>query len=258
MTNYHNYARWMSLYSLDLSNLGTSQPDQQKILTDGGFSVNRTGKPFASVPDDMAFEKTINENPKRWLMGIMALADISTAVNGWIVTASMKSKKLNAVLDYADVKISYDKSKELRASRIIAEQNHLSKLKKVIKATVNRISKQLSKDFLFNLKPGAHASKNVEKYFLTLFKCGEEKRDVFLSECSSTSEQFIETIRKTTIAIFASENFERKNKLKTSSRTLSHQRYKRFGKLLYISATNGRDLESAFSFPTLQEPVFHT
>ena len=60
----------------------------------------------------------------------------------------MKSKILNAVLDYADMSISYDGSKELDASRIRAEKNHLSKLKKVIKATVNPFSKQLNKDFL--------------------------------------------------------------------------------------------------------------
>ena len=59
----------------------------------------------------------------------------------------------------------------------------------------------------------------MEKYILTLFKRGEEKRHLFLSECSSTSEQFVETIRKTTIAIFASENFERKNKLKQNSQS---------------------------------------
>ena len=46
----------------------------------------------------------------------------------------MKSKILNAVLGCADMNISSDESKELRASRIRAEQNHLSKLKKVIKA----------------------------------------------------------------------------------------------------------------------------
>ena len=57
----------------------------------------------------------------------MAFADISTAVNRWIVTASMKIKILNAVLDYADMKISYDESKELCSSRIRTEQNHLSK-----------------------------------------------------------------------------------------------------------------------------------
>ena len=38
----------------------------------------------------------------------MVFADISTAVNRWIMTASMKSKILNTVLDYADKNISYD------------------------------------------------------------------------------------------------------------------------------------------------------
>ena len=89
--------------------------------------MNRIGKLFASVPVDIALEQTINENEKSRLEGIMAFADISTAVNRWIVTTSMKSKILNAVLDYADKNISYEESKELRASRIRAEQNHLSK-----------------------------------------------------------------------------------------------------------------------------------
>ena len=211
MTNHHNYACWMSLYSLDLANLEASQPNLQKFFTEGGFSINRIRKLFASVPVDIALEQTINENAKSRLEGIMAFADISTAVNRWIVTASMKSKILNAVLDCADMKISYDESKELRASRIRAEQNHLSKLKKVIKATVYPFSKQL-KDFLFSIKTGTQASKDVEKYLLILFKCGEEKRDVFVRECSSTSERFIKPIHKTTVTTFASENFERKNK----------------------------------------------
>ena len=46
------------------------------------------------------------------------------------MTASMKIKILNAVLDYANMNISYDESKELLASRIRAEQYHLSKFLK--------------------------------------------------------------------------------------------------------------------------------
>ena len=75
----------------------------------------------------MALEKTINANPKSRLKGIMAFADISTAVNRWRVTASVKCEMLNAVLDYADMNISYDKLQEWRACRIKPEQNHLSK-----------------------------------------------------------------------------------------------------------------------------------
>ena len=61
--------------------------------------------------------------------------------------------------------ISCDESKKLRASRMRAEQNHLSKLKKFIKATVNPFSLKLNKDFLFNIKTGTQASKMLEIYF---------------------------------------------------------------------------------------------
>ena len=50
MTNHHNYAHCMCLYSSDLANLETSQPNLQKIFTEGRFSINRTGKSFASFP----------------------------------------------------------------------------------------------------------------------------------------------------------------------------------------------------------------
>ena len=94
MTNHHNYARCMSLYSLDLANLETSQPNLQKIFTEGGFSINRTGKSFDSGPVYIALEQAINANAKSWLKGIMAFTDISTAVNRWIVTASFMTASL--------------------------------------------------------------------------------------------------------------------------------------------------------------------
>ena len=110
---------------LRFSNLETSQSDLENILTKGGFSVNRTGQSFGSVPVDVALEQTINTNAKSLLKGIILFAEISAAVNWWVVTASMKSKILNVVLDYADLNISYDISKELRACR--AEQSQQSK-----------------------------------------------------------------------------------------------------------------------------------
>ena len=87
---------------LRLANLETSQTNLQKILTES-FSVSRTEKSFASVPVDVALKQTVSANAKSPLKGIMAFAEISTAADRWIVTASMKSKILNAVLDYADM-----------------------------------------------------------------------------------------------------------------------------------------------------------
>ena len=125
MTNHHNYACWMSLYSLHLATLETIQLDIENVLTEGGFSVNRTGKSFAGVPVDLALEQTINADAKSrlkgimtfgdiskirlkgimtfgdiskiQLKGIMTFGDISKAANWWVVTALMKIKILNPV-----------------------------------------------------------------------------------------------------------------------------------------------------------------
>ena len=112
----------------------------------------------------------------------------------------------------------------------------------------------LTKIFLFNIKTGTQALKDVERYLLILFKCGDEKKDVFVSECSSTSEGFVKPIRKTIITTFASENFERKYKLKkVAELQVTKGTRDLFRRLLYRSATNGIDFESVFSFPILPE-----
>ena len=110
---------------------------------------------------------------------------VSTAVNRWVVMAWMKSKILNAVLDYADMNICYNELKESRVSRITVKQNHLSNLEKVIKSRVNPFLKQLNKDFLFNIKTGTQAPKNLEKYLLTLFKHGAEFILLLIFLCKS-------------------------------------------------------------------------
>ena len=125
MTSHHKYACWMPLYSLDLATLETIQLDLENALTEGGFSVNRTGKSFAGVPADAALEQTISANAKSRLKGIMTFGDISKiclkgimtfgdiskirlkgimtfgdiskAANCWVVTGSMKIKILNPV-----------------------------------------------------------------------------------------------------------------------------------------------------------------
>ena len=82
---------------------------------------------------------------------------------------------------------------------------------------------------------------------------------IFVRECSSTFERFIKPIRKTTITTFVNKNFERKNKSKNVAE-LEVNKGKRdlFGRLLYLSAANGIDLKSVFSFPILPEPACFT
>ena len=98
--------------------------------------MNRTGNVFAEVGIDMALEQTLNASTKNRLQGIMNFADVSVAVNRWIVTASMKAQLINAVLEKVDMKNINSENKETRNSRIERDNNDLKKLKNAITSTI--------------------------------------------------------------------------------------------------------------------------
>ena len=79
--NQANYARWMTYYALELENIQNEKPQVIEYLKNGAFSVNRTGKAFSGAAVDMALEQTINAEAKNRLKGIMAFADVNSAVN---------------------------------------------------------------------------------------------------------------------------------------------------------------------------------
>ena len=117
-TNHHNYARWMAYYALELSNLHNDKPEVFELLQKGAFSMNRSGKPFSGVGVDMALEQTINAEAKSCLRGIIPYADVSTAVNRWIVTGAMRSQIVNHLLEMADLKNYHADNKELTKPRM--------------------------------------------------------------------------------------------------------------------------------------------
>ena len=88
---WHPYFSWQTitvmlvgcfLYSLDLANLETSQLDPQKILTEGGFNVNRTGKSVIKV--------TVNPVSKRlskyFFFNIKTGTQVSKDVEEYLLT----------------------------------------------------------------------------------------------------------------------------------------------------------------------------
>ena len=85
-TNHQNYARWITLYSLELMSL----PEENRILVEilhyGGFSVNGTGNSFSCVGVNMALKQSINANVRSRLKSIMAYLDVAFVVNRWVAT----------------------------------------------------------------------------------------------------------------------------------------------------------------------------
>ena len=153
----------MTLYALELLNLENKNPEVELQLRSGGFSVNRSGRKFSNVGVDMALEQTINAEGKNRLKGIIGYADISSAVNRWITTNSMRSEIAN-VLEIAHLDKSIDGTKELRTPRIVKDKEDVQKVKKLIKDTLNPFDKSTNVGALFNIRTGRKLEIEGEKY----------------------------------------------------------------------------------------------
>ena len=123
--------------TLELANVKNEKPEVIDALTKGAFSINRSGNAFAGVPIDMVLEQSINAHAKNRLKGIIAYADIDSAVNRWHVTSPMKSEIANALLEYADMKNNEEGNKEVKEERKKRDKEDLEKLKKLITSTIN-------------------------------------------------------------------------------------------------------------------------
>ena len=210
MTNHHNYSRWMTLYALELLNLENKNPEVELQLRSGGFSVNRSGRKFSNVGVDMALEQTINAEAKNRLKGIIGYADISSAVNRWITTNSMRSEIVNNVLEVADLDKPIDGTKELRAPRIAKDKEDVQKVKKLIRDTLNPFDKSTNVDALFNIRTGRKLEIEGETYLLTSVNEGVNIRDKFIEECQNNPQRFEEAVTKQMISKLAIESFFKK------------------------------------------------
>ena len=145
--------------------------------------------------------------------------------------------------------ISCDESKKLRASRMRAEQNHLSKLKKFIKATVNPFSLKLNKDFLFNIKTGTQASKMSENIFSLYSNVERKKMNV------AASLNLFNLFPRQPLLPLLAKMLEEKINQKRSELQATKSTKDLFGSLLTTFATNGMNLWSVFFFLILPESV---
>ena len=81
----------------------------------------------------------------------MNFADVSIAGNRWIVSASIKTQLINAVLVKVDMKNINSENKQKRNSCIKRDNSDFKKLKCAITLKVNPFKEDIDKSNLFNI-----------------------------------------------------------------------------------------------------------
>ena len=255
-TNHPNYARWITRFSLEMLNLN---PTLKRMLMNGGLSIRRSSHHFSRVGVDMALEQTINAEAKNRLKGIIAYADINTAVNRWLVTNTMRTEITNQVLNLAGMGHNDDENfnKMNSPTRLKRDEEDLQNISSSIRDMINPFDPLINKDALFNIKTGRKAAPAAEEYLLTVITEGENRRDAFIKECNEDPYRFEKPIKKTKIVNFATESFAKKNKSKKANEIVQLRGTRDlFARLLYLSvAEKGFSEEVIMSYPLTHAPA---
>ena len=119
---------------------------------------------------------------QNWLKGIVAYADISTAVNRWITTNSVRSELVSQSLEIGDLDKVIDGTKELRQTRITKDKDDLEKIKAVIKTTLDPFDEAVNENVLLSIRTGRALQRNGEEYLPTIKDEGEKRRDAFMHQ----------------------------------------------------------------------------
>ena len=253
-TNHHNYAKWMTRYSLELLNINDSL---RTMLINGGLSIRRSNNQYSRVGVDMALEQTINAEAKNRLKGIIAFADVNTAVNRWLITSSMRTQIVNRVLDIAGLCPNDEGSpnKETNPRRMARDAKDLVELAQSVLDMVNPFDANINQDALFNIKTGKKASSEAEKYLLSVISEGEVKRDKFIKECQEDPTRFEKGITKFIIVNFASDSFIKKNKSKKANQIVRLKGTRDlFARLLFLAIKKNLSAENVLQFPLVPKP----
>ena len=248
-TNHQNYAKWMTRYSLELLNIDLPL---RKMLMNWGLSVRRSKTHFSKVGVDMALEQTINAEAKSRLEGIIAFADVNTAVNRWLITSSMRTEIVNKVLNIAD-----ENNNKVLPTRVKRDARDLENICNSIREMINPFDASINKDLLVNIKTGRKASPAAQHYLLSVISEGECKRDTFINECNSDHNRFEKAITKSKIVNFATETFVKKNKSKKANEIAQLKGTRDlFARLLYLAiAEKGLCEEIIITFPLAHKPA---
>ena len=213
--------------------------------------------PYSRVGVDMALEQTINAEAKNRLKGIVAFADINSAVNRWIVTNSMRAQIVNKVLDIAGLSCddSGGSNKETHPQRMARDTRDYIKMTQSVLDMLNPFDMHINKEALFNIKTGKKASPAAEKYLLSVMTEGENKRDQFLSECEEDPARFERTITRTAIVNFATDSFIKKNKsLKAHKIVQLKGTRDLYARLLYLAIEKDISAEKVLEYPLVPIP----
>lgn len=248
-----NYARWMVRYFLNLVNVDTTHPGLRKILENGAFTINRTGKSFSRTAVDLTLEQSLNADAASRQTGISSFTTSATARRRWLVTRSARSAIIGSLLEKTGLKSPDECIKDLKGHRIRKDNEDMHKVLDTITAHMNPFQIETD-DNLYCLSTGKSVPNDIKTNLLNCQELGMRWCQEFEDGCHHDPARFEKPIPRCKVKNFASIAI--KTSVKSNKKVVELQGTRDlFGRLLFLSSKNNLDLNKVFSFPLTPVPL---
>ena len=200
ITNLTLYARSLSLYLLEMSDLEEEHPDVLMYLQSGGFSVQiGEDNPFGKIPVDQACEKTVNKDTQA--------PGGTKAVNKYYLISKYRSIFMRNLKDTLHLSSSSCQHNDLQKSRIARDEAGVQSLPSALEGWVNPFQSQ-GQDLIY-LSTGKMAPEDVACDLLQAKDLGERAYRIFSKErleVNPPKARFHDTMSRAKLKIFSAMN----------------------------------------------------
>ncbi len=217
-----NYARYLSPYFAEMTNLPEKKPDVYEAFKAGQFSVQlSSNNPFGRIPVDQTTEVTINKDTQT-PGGTARFSLKAGAIKRYYMTAEHRSAFLGQIRQIALGKTSELHHAELRQTRIKKDEEAVSAVVQLIQGWINPFTENQD---LVSISTAKIAPRDITSDLMKAHSTGEKCYSTFRSE---RLEKDVPTVKFHDILPA--------NKLKTFSNLCKKKAVKSSGRMIILKA----------------------
>ena len=235
-----NYARYLSAYYAEMTNLSEKKPDVYEAFQAGQFSVQIScNNPFGRIPVDQTTEVTVNKDTQT-PGGTARFSLKPGAIKRYYLTAEYRSAFLGQVRNIVQGKGSKIQHAELQETRIKKTQEAVSAVVQLIQGWINPFAE---KQDLVSISTARTAPADIVSDLMKAEEIGEQCYSTFKEERlekDPPAKKFHDTITTNKLKTFS--NLCKKKEVKSGGRIVILKADRSlFGRIIVMAW--GRDLK---------------
>ena len=243
-----NYARYLTPYFAQMTNLAEKNPEVQRAFKTGSFSVQlSTNNPFGRIPVDQTTEVTVNkdtQNPG----GTTRFSLKPATVQRYYLTAEYRSAFLGQLRNMVQGSDSETQHTELQRSRTKKDEQAVSSIIDLIQGWVNPFTE--SQD-LISISTAKEAPREIATDLKTAHEVGEKCYATFKEERMEKIPQvkkFHDPLKTNKLKTFSDMN--KKKQVKTNERSIILKADRSlFGRIIVIAQGRNLQMDYILSHP---------